>query len=75
MLVTFLLYTSNVHYRRIAQSCDRRLPTGISKTGAAVLRSLHAVGLYGIAVPSPGFPLAPEVLALARPHTKNISTN
>jgi beta-phosphoglucomutase-like phosphatase (HAD superfamily) len=37
---------------------------GIEDSGNG-LRALHAAGMKAIAVPSPGFSLAPEVLALA----------
>ncbi len=43
---------------------DVTLCAGIEDSGNGI-RSLRAAGVYTIAVPSPGFPLSPDVLALA----------
>lgn len=45
---------------------------GIEDSGNGV-RALHAAGMYAIAIPSPGFPLAAEVLALVQRHLPNLT--
>lgn len=45
---------------------------GIEDSGNGV-RALHAASMIGIAVPSPGFPLAPDILALAQYHLPDLT--
>ncbi|MGQ9909245.1 MAG: HAD family hydrolase [Candidatus Flexifilum sp.] len=51
---------------------EPRSCVGIEDSGNGV-RALHAAGMIGVAVPSPGFPLAPEVLALAQYHLPDLT--